>query len=479
MSDNSPMMRRIRTGKSFSIPKKGRIRAVLIIILLIATTKLVSALLRSPSDTNKNKSETVRPVTQKSGKQSVAELQKTDKVQSPKINEISFDDISRILKQNPPNLEKRTDTIKDGRKSLVLHYSTDSSLQQLGKTLMNRYKPLYGAIAAIHPMSGRILTLFSYKSDSVPDLGNLYCKSIFPAASVFKTITAAAAIERAHFDAKTLVPHIGKKSTLYKYQLEKDLKDYTEMPLEEAYAFSVNSVFARLGMYTLGKSVLSEYEKRFGFNTNIPFELQTEVSGTYAADSLFQIAELASGFNQKTTISPILGALIAGAISEKGKMPKPILVDSITSQDTCIYKAKKETWSVPIREKTASELRAMMACVSRYGTAKKSFKYLRQSERFNDIEYGGKTGSLNKDSIGRVDWFVGFARNPSDPDQQIAVAVLTVHGGYWTVHSSFIAAEFFRIYLRELQLKKESAEKIKNLVRTDSTSNKETQKAQL
>ncbi len=275
------------------------------------------------------------------------------------------------------------------------------------------------------------------------------------------------------------MPHIGKKSTLYKYQLEKDLKDYTEMPLEEAYAFSVNSVFARLGMYTLGKSVLSEYEKRFGFNTNIPFELQTEVSGTYAADSLFQIAELASGFNQKTTISPILGALIAGAISEKGKMPKPILVDSITSQDTCIYKAKKETWSVPIREKTASELRAMMACVSRYGTAKKSFKYLRQSERFNDIEYGGKTGSLNKDSIGRVDWFVGFARNPSDPDQQIAVAVLTVHGVYWTVHSSFIAAEFFRIYLRELQLKKESAEKIKNLVRTDSTSNKETQKAQL
>ena len=119
-----------------------------------------------------------------------------------------------------------------------------------------------------------------------------------------------------------------------------------------------------------------------------------------------------------------------------------------------------------------------MACVPRYGTAKNRLNIF-DSLNVSTIPNGGKTGSLNKDSIGRVDWFVGFARNPSDPDQQIAVAVLTVHGVYWTVHSSFIAAEFFRIYLRELQLKKESAEKIKNLVRTDSTSNKETQKAQL
>jgi cell division protein FtsI/penicillin-binding protein 2 len=121
--------------------------------------------------------------------------------------------------------------------------------------------------------------------------------------------------------------------------------------------------------------------------------------------------------------------------------------------DTCIYKAAKETWRTPIKESTSKELKKMMSRVSRYGTARKSFRYIHQSRRFSEIEYGGKTGSVDKDGIGRVDWFIGFARNPLEKEQQIAVSVVTVHGSNWTVHSAYIAAEIMRIYIRSLDPK--------------------------
>jgi hypothetical protein len=112
----------------------------------------------------------------------------------------------------------------------------------------------------------------------------------------------------------------------------------------------------------------------------------------------------------------------------------------------------------------------MMSCVARYGTAHKSFRYIRQSSRFDNIEYGGKTGSVDKDGAGRVDWFIGFARDPNDSQKHISVGVVTVHGQYWTVHSSFIGAEIFRVYLRSMQLAKEKIEKQKVVAKSDSLS---------
>jgi cell division protein FtsI/penicillin-binding protein 2 len=303
--------------------------------------------------------------------------------------------------------------------------------------------------------------LISWNHDSVPSLGdNLYCKSYFPAASIFKTITAAAAIELAGFSSESTIPHTGRNHTLYKYQLEKELSIYKDVSLEFAYANSMNPVFARIGMYSLNKNSLIDIGKRFGFNTTVPFEIPCEISALSPTDSNFTMAELASGFNQRTTLSPLLGALIASAVAEHGQIPCPHVIDSISNGDSVIYKATNRLWKTPIREQTAKELSSMMQCVSRYGTARKSFRYLKNSARFDDIEYGGKTGSVDKDSTGRVDWFIGFARHPKDSRQRIAVGILTVHGAFWTVHSSYIAAEYFRKYLRDIQLEDEKTLKM-------------------
>ncbi len=476
MSDFSPMMRRIRAEKSlkFKIPKKGRVRFLVILLFLGAVVKFGGALLLPNAQDSVSATSGLNKKNQSADKKSPkADL-------SSKENAImSFSEVASILKQSSADMTNISDTISLLQDTLVYHYTLDSSLQKLGNRLMKRYKPLYGAIIAMHPNSGKVLSVVSFKHDSVSDLGNISFRSIFPAASIFKTITAAAAIEDAGFDAQSVVKHVGRNHTLYKFQLEKEPGQFNEITLEKAFALSINPVFAKVGIYSLGKDKLEDFSHKFGFNTVIPFELEIETSQMSASDSLFELAEVASGFNQQTTISPLHGALMASAISENGKMPHPFVVDSVTRKDSCVYKAQNRVWKTPIKGHTAGELRKMMQGVSSYGTARKSFKYIRQSARFNNIQYGGKTGSVDKDGIGRVDWFVGFARDPADSTQRIAISVVTAHGAYWTVHSSFIAAEYFRHFLRSVQDKQKKELTEQSAVTLDYTPGKLNQRTQM
>ena len=137
-------------------------------------------------------------------------------------------------------------------------------------------------------------------------------------------------------------------------------------------------------------------------------------------------------------------------------MPIPSLLDSVVRDRDGVVQhvAEKRTWLQPITAATARELRQMMQAVVKYGTATKQFRIIRNSRRFDDFIYGGKTGSIDKDGIGRVDWFVGYAVHPQKIDERIAVGVLTVHGAYWTVHSSYLAAEAMRTYLKSRQEQK-------------------------
>jgi peptidoglycan glycosyltransferase len=205
--------------------------------------------------------------------------------------------------------------------------------------------------------------------------------------------------------------------------------------------------------------VMREYLTKFGFNAHVPFELRVDAARAEVGDSLYALAELASGFNQSTVISPLFGALLAATVAHNGCMPVPTVVDSVVDLRTgrTLYECEPRSWRTPIRARTATELRRLTGGVTRFGTARKSFVYVKRSGRFADIEYGGKTGNVEKPGVGRVDWFAGYARHTSDPRQQLAACVLTVHGAYWTVHSSFVAAETIRAYIRKVQTAQASA----------------------
>lgn len=360
---------------------------------------------------------------------------------------LDFAAVSAILSRVPLDLNRATDTIRTDRRKLIVYCSLDTAAQNYINRLMKQYHPRYGACAVLDSKTGRVLALASYQEPGTPDVGGrLFLRNVFPAASIYKTITAAAAIETARYTADTRIPVTGRSHTLYKSQLRKNIISPKDIAFEDAYAQSINPVFGRIGMYGVGKKVFEEYNERFGFNEAIPFELPTDTSKvTVPDDTTYEMAQLASGYNRETSISPLHGALIASAVAEGGVMPCPRLVDSIASLDgQCLYRSVPEQWKTAISDGAAAELKTMMGQVVDSGTARRTFRLLKRCNGADLLELGGKTGSIKVDSLGNIEWFIGFAVKKGDPDDHLALAVLTVHGGYVTVHAHFIGAEIFR-----------------------------------
>ncbi len=446
------MMHRMQRKYGFRrfppFPRKGRIRLVLMALLTLGFVRYSPSLIKG-----------IQVFTPVNAREAPAEENPAGDSVAQKL---TYARIAGIVSGNPSCHGTNRVYVSTGEDSLLINTSIDTSLQRYASKLMAQYHPRYGALAALDPVTGRVLSLVSYVHDSMPDPGgNLCFRSLFPAASVYKTITAAAAIELCGYDSRCVVEHRGRSHTLYRAQIAPVLDWYVDLPFALAYARSINAVFARIGMYDLGASSLLSFSSRFGFNVPIPGELICDISTAMMPDSLFALAELASGFNQHTTISPLHGALLAATVVENGTMPVPTLVDSVIDLRTGagIFTRKNRAWDHPIGERTARELQVMMHAVVNGGTAHRQFRTLRNSRWFDPFLSGGKTGSVDKDGYGRIDWFVGYAAHPQDIDERIALGVVTVHGEYWTVHSSYLAAEVIGRYLRSIRKTKSADEK--------------------
>lgn len=446
------MLNRITdAGKRIRLPRRGRIRIALTGIIVATGIWLYHG--QSAAHTEKTASDG----------SALSELKRSRIFGAPIKPErlITREDLAAYFKIHTPDLHASIDTLDIKGKQSIVYFSLDTTLQDAIARLFLQYHPKYGAAVAIDPATGRILGLVDYTHPDEPSRGeHLYLQSWYPSASIFKIITAAGAIELGRFTAESKIRIIGRNHTLYRSQLVDNPGSFREIPLEEAYALSVNPAFGRLGIYVLGASGLQTYIDRFGFNTPIPFELENQASRAAVIDSPFALAELASGFNKRTCISPLFGALLASAIVEKGRIPIPTIVDSVVDfvSGKKMYAADHETWRTALGERSAAEVRYLMTKVAQYGTARRSYASIRRSASFEDMEYGGKTGTIDKDSVGRIDWYVGFARNQRDLSMGIAFGIVTVHGAFWTVHSSLIGSEISRIYLRSAQhARKEAA----------------------
>jgi peptidoglycan glycosyltransferase len=458
MTSNSPMMDRLRGSKKFSylpplrfrFPKKGLIRFFLTAILLFAGFKIAGSLMASSNEAD-SVSENEKP------SRSMSEPGKTGlSAVDLKIHEqLDSTEVNALCALAPLRIKGRMDTIIAGKDSLVRHYSVDSMICATTDNLFKQYKPQYGVAAIIQPKSGRVLALVSYRHDSARVLDDhLYLRAILPAASIFKTVTAAAAIERAGYTDSTLLPVTGRNHTLYRFQLRREIDPWNELPFGEAYARSINPVFARIGMYAVGQNALREFGTRFGFNEPVPFDLPVDPSlMDIPEDTSYAMAEVASGFNRKTSLSALHGALIAAAVINDGLMPRPSIVDSIVrTNGSCLYRREPVPWKTAVTAPTAAELRLLMERVVTMGTGRKSFRTLNRCAWSSTIECGGKTGSIHVDTLGKIDWFVGYAIDRDDPVRSLAISVATVHGVLWTVHSGYIAAEVIRNYYRPLKI---------------------------
>ncbi len=461
-------------NKSMKVPQKGRIRIFLVVLLIAAAGRNVLSYVADALTPSKE--EKIAAMIKKQSKKELREEKKRKQKakaaahvkQSPtkvKAKAIPFEysDLMTTIAEHLPTLTAESDTVQWKNHTLIRYFSLDTALQNVGNKLMKQNHPNQGAMVVLQPKTGRVLALVSYNNPKVPKFrDNLFINADIPAASIFKTITAAAAIEKNAISPEYEFPISGNAHTLYKNQIASDYKPSYKMTFSQAYSFSVNPIFGRMGIYYTGINTLQEYAQKFGFNDTIPFELPVGISKFTAAPlaDTFAIAELASGYNKRTTLSPLLGALIAGGITQGGKVTRPTIVDSVIDiqTGTKIYENESLPWRVLMTAKGAATLKTVMQATTATGTARKGFAKVKGSSAFDSFQHGGKTGNINTDPAivkGRAEWFVGFLRDTTKSDEDLACAIVQIHGQTWNIHSSYLGAEMLSAGIKGIQKAKE------------------------
>lgn len=333
--------------------------------------------------------------------------------------------------------------------SYTLNTSFDREYQHWVEGRLRRSMALGGVVAAVDPGTGRVLALASYNQD--PENPEAFFWKAYPAASVFKIVTAAAALELQVLEPESILDYTGRNHTLYR----RDLKEKTypwsnRITLRKAFAMSVNPVFGKIGMHSLGREALREYGAAFFFGQVLPTEIPFETSQLQVPEEPIGIAEIASGFNRRTRMTALHAAWLSALIVSDGAAPAPWLVER--AYDGEGHELYRHEAAVPIRvlrPKTAKEMQRLMEATIQLGTCHKSFRGRRRDSRLRSVVFGGKTGNINNrtDTI-KYDWFTGYAKSRSG-DRQIALSVLMVHGRLLGHRANVMAYDLFKRYFRQ------------------------------
>lgn len=330
-----------------------------------------------------------------------------------------------------------------------MHYAFEAEEQAYMEKLLSQYRPDFGVFVAMDAKTGRIITMAS-RTQGDEGAENLALKATFPAASIFKVITAGAVLDTDKVNPNTRIAFNGASHTLYRRNVvdTKENKWTRRMTIREAFGSSVNTIFGKLGLFYAGPETLRAYAERFHFNHPIRADVPIQTGySRFTADDPWSVVAAASGFTLDNTMSPVQGAMIAAAVANDGVMMEPYIVDSVMNpQGEPLYQAAPRRASIVVGPETARQLRELFEQTVRSGTSRRAFRQALKARKFDTVEFGGKTGSLTgTNPKGKCDWFIGYARFG---DQRIAVAALTVNQQKWRVKSSTLAQLFLTDYVK-------------------------------
>ena len=220
-------------------------------------------------------------------------------------------------------------------------------------------------------------------------------------------------------------------------------KDFGKVTFTQALAYSINVVFAKIAVDTVGAEALSQMALDFGFGDPYDdFPLLVSGSsvnslppGQWTTGTLAQTA-----FGQGEVQSNVFQmALVASAIANDGRLVEPRLVREVRSPDGIIL--DKPTASIrrqAIPPDTARTLNEMMQQVIIQGG-------LTEAE-IPGMEVAGKTGTAESGNGAPHAWWITFA--PAD-DPEIAMCVMVENAGRADEGALPIGARLMQAYLED------------------------------
>jgi penicillin-binding protein A len=343
-----------------------------------------------------------------------------------------------------------------------------------------------GAIVAIDPRSGAVLALVSkpffdpnasddelarLQSDPGQPLFNRSVQALYVPGSIFKTVTATAALDTNLVDLSqpfmcTTAVKIGTYAV--------DCKNSQHVPrltYKQAFAWSSNRVFGLTGLLLgfprlapinawlddrppgdypwtrpgasirASADVLEDYARRFGFERSIPFDLPVVPSQIkrptteWTPELLVQTA-----FGQgELQVTPLQMALVAASVANGGRVPTPYLAAELRHGDAVRrLHAPGQPFSTAGSSQTAETLVSFMVEGVDNGYAAKA--------AIPGVKVGGKTGTAEVGDGTSHSWFIGFA--PADAPR-IAIAVVMEHQGSGSDFATPAAQQVMRAALRD------------------------------
>lgn len=317
-----------------------------------------------------------------------------------------------------------------------VQYTIRPELQEYAKLLVSKVSAPHVAVVAMEPSTGRILAI-AEKSTTVR---NAATHAGYPAASLIKVVTSAAALEHAAMHPHTEIAFRGGTYELSPANYNpRPNADRRVMSVSEALGRSCNPVFSRVALLFLNPALLRFQTAAFGFNSDLKLQVPIPSSRASIPNEDFEFGRTAAGFGE-VFISPVHAASLMSAVANNGRLTRPSIVDQIISAtgDT-IYRFTPSMLRQAVTSETAKTLLQMMTYTTTVGTSRREFRGK------VPWEVPAKTGTLKGDDPkGLNNWFIGAAPLK---DPQIAVAVIVVNPAGASSKASHIGRLILEKYL--------------------------------
>ena len=244
---------------------------------------------------------------------------------------------------------------------------------QLQKAALEAMGDYRGTVAVYNYETGEILCAVStpnYDPDDVPDIDeddsgayegvylNRFTQVTYVPGSIFKVVTAAAALERLN-DARDITFECNGT-----YEMGADeivcMRTHGSVDLEDALAVSCNCYFAQLSEL-LGPDSLQEYVDQFRITQPLDFDGITTAQGKFQIENAAPVETAWSAIGQHLDlVNPARFMTFMGVIAGGGKAAEPYVISQVSSGGHVKYRAKTTMTDRLMTEETAEELAELM-----------------------------------------------------------------------------------------------------------------------
>jgi len=338
-----------------------------------------------------------------------------------------------------------TATAEDGT---VLSYTINAELQRQVTSYLETTRPAYAVLVALEPGSGRILSLAGYSSLD-PAWQQAAAYQTYPMASLFKMVTAAAALENRKISPETVMAFRGRLVSETPKNWDPHPRGRNlQMDLSTAMAKSVNPVYGLVASELLGKEQLQQACNRFGFNRSLLLPGVPAVpSLAPQPETVYELRLQGCGLDHGLKVSPIHAAVITAAIANRGNLMAPRLVEQASRNGKPLEVPAPKVIERVMSPETANSLNRMLLTTVTSGTSRRAFRSGEGRQLVHEMQIAAKTGSIDGDNPkGHYSWFAAYA--PAD-QPRIALVALVINGDKWKIKASQLGEQALSAFFRQ------------------------------